>query len=82
MQSDPLYSRLIHSTPPRLRTGASMDLACFWPSPTSKARRERQCQRRASGVWWWVGTVRRFCVYEGVDYHDEDLRMPEANKVY
>jgi hypothetical protein len=42
-----------HSTPPRLRTGESMHLVSFWPSPTSRARRERQ--RRASGVRWWVG---------------------------
>jgi hypothetical protein len=45
-----------HSTPPRLRTGQSMHLVCFWPSPTSMARRERQ--RRASAVQWWVRTVR------------------------
>jgi hypothetical protein len=42
-----------HSTPPRLRTGESMHLVSFWPSPTSRARRERQ--RRASGTRWWVG---------------------------
>jgi hypothetical protein len=42
-----------HATPPRLRTGESMYLVCFWPSPTSRARRERQ--RGASGVRWWVG---------------------------
>ena len=52
----------LHSTPPRLRTGESMHLVCFWPSPTSRARRERQ--RGASGVRWWVGTA-RFCVQEG-----------------
>jgi hypothetical protein len=46
----------------RLRTGESMHLACFWPSTTSRARRERQ--RGASGVRWWVGTA-RFCVQEG-----------------
>jgi hypothetical protein len=51
-----------HLTPPRLRTGESMHLVCFWPSPTSRARRERQ--RGASGVRWWVGTA-RFCVQEG-----------------
>jgi hypothetical protein len=31
-----------HLTPPRLRTGESMHLVRFWPSPTSRARRERQ----------------------------------------
>jgi hypothetical protein len=51
-----------HSTPPRLRTGESMHLVSFWPSPTSRARRERQ--RGASGVRWWVGTA-RFCVCAG-----------------
>jgi hypothetical protein len=51
-----------HSTPPRLSTGESMHLVCFWPSPTSMTRRERQ--QRASGVRWWVGTA-RFCVQEG-----------------
>jgi hypothetical protein len=45
-----------HLTPPRLRTGESMQLVYFWPSPTSMARRESQ--RRASAVQWWVGTVR------------------------
>jgi hypothetical protein len=49
-------------TPPRLRTGESMHLVSFWPSPTSRARRERQ--RRASGTRWWVGAA-RFCVQEG-----------------
>jgi hypothetical protein len=39
-----------------------MHLVCFWPSPTPRARRERQ--RRASGVRWWVGTA-RFCVQVG-----------------
>jgi hypothetical protein len=39
-----------------------MHLVCFWPSPTSKARRGRQ--RGASGVRWWVGTA-RFCVQKG-----------------
>jgi hypothetical protein len=39
-----------------------MHLVCFRPSPTSRARRERQ--RGASGVRWWVGTA-RFCVQEG-----------------
>jgi hypothetical protein len=38
-----------------------MHLVCFWPSPTSRARRERQ--RRASGTRWWVRTA-RFCVQE------------------
>jgi hypothetical protein len=51
-----------HLTPPRLRTGESMHLVSFWPSPTPRARRERQ--RRASGKRWWVGTA-RFCVQEG-----------------
>jgi hypothetical protein len=51
-----------HLTPPRLRTGESMHLVCFWPSPTSRARRESQ--RGASGTRWWVGTA-RFCVQEG-----------------
>ena len=46
----------LHSTPPRLRTGESMHLVCFWPSPTSMARRERQLW--ASAVQWWVGTIR------------------------
>jgi hypothetical protein len=50
------------STSPRLRTGESMHLVCFWPSPTSRVRRERQ--QGASGVRWWVGTA-RFCVQEG-----------------
>jgi hypothetical protein len=43
-----------HSTPPRLCTGDSMDLVCFCPSPTSRARREHQ--RWVSGARWWVGT--------------------------
>jgi hypothetical protein len=51
-----------HLTPPRHRTGESMHLVCFWPSPTPRARRERQ--RGASGMRWWVGTA-RFCVQEG-----------------
>jgi hypothetical protein len=51
-----------HLTPPRFSTGESMQLVCFWPSPTSRARRERQ--EGASGVRWWVGTA-RFCVQEG-----------------
>jgi hypothetical protein len=51
-----------HLTPPRLRTGESMHLVSFWPSPTSRARRERQ--RGPSGVRWWVGRA-RFCVQEG-----------------
>jgi hypothetical protein len=51
-----------HLTPPRLCTGKSMHLVSFWPSPTPRARRERQ--RGASGVRWWVGTA-RFCVQEG-----------------
>jgi hypothetical protein len=51
-----------HLTPPRLRTGESMHLVSFWPSPTPSARRERQ--RGASGTRWWVGTA-RFCVQEG-----------------
>jgi hypothetical protein len=50
-----------HSTPPRLHTGESMHLVSFWPSPTPRARRERQ--RRASGVRWWVGRA-RFCVQQ------------------
>jgi hypothetical protein len=50
-----------HLTPPHLRTGESMHLVCFWPSPTSRARRERQ--RRASGSRLWVGTA-RFCVVQ------------------
>jgi hypothetical protein len=57
--NDPLSP---HLAPPRLRTGESMHLVCFWPSPTSRARRERQ--RGASGVRWWVVTA-RFCVQEG-----------------
>jgi hypothetical protein len=52
-------------TPPRLRTGESMHLVSFWPSPTSRARRERQ--RRASGTRWWVGAA-RFCVQEGCSF--------------
>jgi hypothetical protein len=62
------HSRYIHLTPPRLRTGASMHLVYFWPSPTSMAWRERQ--RGASAVQWWVGTVCFYdvCIYaEGVD---------------
>jgi hypothetical protein len=55
------------STPPRLRTGESMHLVCFWPSPTPRARRKRQ--RRASGVRWWVGTA-RFCVQEGCFFRE------------
>jgi hypothetical protein len=51
-------------TPPRLRTGESMHLVCFWPSPTSRARRERQ--RGASGVRWWVGTARQVLCAGGV----------------
>jgi hypothetical protein len=39
-----------------------MHLVCVWPSPTPRARRERQ--RGASGVRWWVGTA-RFCVQAG-----------------
>jgi hypothetical protein len=50
-----------HLTPPRLRTGESMHLVSFWPSPTSRARRERQ--RGTSGVRWWVGRA-RFCVQQ------------------
>ena len=53
----------LHSTPPRLRTGESMHLACFWPSPTSMARRERHLW--ASAVQWWVGTVRFYDVQKG-----------------
>jgi hypothetical protein len=57
-----------HSTPPRLRTGDSMDLVCFWPSPTSMARRERQ--RRASGVNAVVGRNGPVLCAEGVvDYY-------------
>jgi hypothetical protein len=57
----PFSPHLAH-TAPRLRTGESMHLVCFWPSPTSRARRERQ--RVESGVRWRVGTA-RFCVQEG-----------------
>ena len=53
----------LHLTPPRLRTGESMHLVYFWPSPTSMARRERQ--RWASAVQWWVGTVRFYDVQKG-----------------
>jgi hypothetical protein len=56
------HSRYIHRHPPCLRTGESMHLVCFWPSPTSMARRERQLW--ASAVRWWVGTV-RFYVQKG-----------------
>jgi hypothetical protein len=49
-------------TPPRLRTGESMHLVSVWPSPTSRARRERQWG--ASGVLWWVGSA-RFCLCAG-----------------
>jgi hypothetical protein len=56
------YPMSPHLTPPRLRTGESMHLVSFWPSPTPRARRERQ--RRASGTRWWVGTA-RFCVCAG-----------------
>jgi hypothetical protein len=51
-----------HLASPRLRTGESMHLVCFWPSLTPRARRERQ--RGASGVRWWVGRA-RFCVQAG-----------------
>jgi hypothetical protein len=54
-----------HLTPPRLRTGESMHPVGFWPSPTPRARRERQ--RGLSGVRWWVGAA-RFCVQEGCFY--------------
>jgi hypothetical protein len=57
----------LHSTPPRLRTGESMHLVYFWPSPTSMARRERQLW--APTVQWWVGTGRVFVCAEGVDYY-------------
>jgi hypothetical protein len=57
----------LHSTPPRLRTGESMHLVYFWPSPTSMARRERQLW--PSTVQWWVGAVRVFVCAEGVDYY-------------
>jgi hypothetical protein len=56
----------LHSTPPRLRTGKSMHFVCFWPSPTSMARREHQ--RRASVVQWLVGTNGPFLCEKGVDY--------------
>ena len=56
------HSRYIYLTPPRLRTGESMQLVYFWPSPTSMARREHQLW--ASAVQWWVGTV-RFYVQKG-----------------
>jgi hypothetical protein len=52
-----------HSTSPRLRTGESMHLVCFWPSPTPRARREHQLW--PSGVRWWVGMVRLFLCAEG-----------------
>jgi hypothetical protein len=55
-----------HLTPPRLRTGESMHLVSFWPSPTPRARRERQ--RGASGVCLWVGRA-RFCVQEGCFFY-------------
>jgi hypothetical protein len=56
------HSRYIYMTPPRLRTGESVHLVCFWPSPTSMARRKHQCW--ASTVQWWVGPV-RFYVQKG-----------------
>jgi hypothetical protein len=46
-------------TAPRLRTDESMHLVCFWPSPTSRARRERQ--RGASGVDGGSEGTARFC---------------------
>jgi hypothetical protein len=53
----------LHSASSRLRTGESLHLACFWPSPTSMARREHHLC--ASGVRWsWVRTV-RFCEWKG-----------------
>jgi hypothetical protein len=52
----------LHSASPRLRTGEPQHLVCFWPSPTSMARREHHLC--APGVRWWVRTV-RFCVWKG-----------------
>jgi hypothetical protein len=40
----------LHSTPPCLCIGESMQLVCLWPSPTFMAKQERQLW--ASGVWW------------------------------
>jgi hypothetical protein len=55
----------LHLTPPRLRTGESMHLVCFWPSPTSMARRDHQ--RWASAVQCGGGSERfvRFYVQKG-----------------
>jgi hypothetical protein len=52
----------LHSVSPRLRTGEPLHLVCFWPSPTSMARREHHlCP---PGVRWWVRSV-RFCEWKG-----------------
>jgi hypothetical protein len=57
-----------HSTSLRLRTGESMHLVCFWPSPTSMARREHQLW--PSGVRWRVRImVRLFLCAEGWRFH-------------
>jgi hypothetical protein len=53
----------LHSASSRLRTGESLHLACFWPSPTSMARREHHLC--ASGVRRWVRTNGRFCEWKG-----------------
>jgi hypothetical protein len=42
-----------HSTPPRLRTGKSMHVVSFWPSPTAMASREHQrwCQINGASLY-------------------------------
>jgi hypothetical protein len=58
----PPHYRCMHSVSPRLRTGEPLHLVCFWPSPTSMARREHH--HGPPGVRWWVRTV-RFCEWKG-----------------
>jgi hypothetical protein len=53
---------LLHSASPRLCTVEPQHLVCFWPSPTSMARREHHLC--APEVRRWVRTV-RFCVWKG-----------------
>jgi hypothetical protein len=55
----------LQSASPRLRTGEPLHLVCFWPSPTSMARREQHLC--APGVRWWVRDGPVLCV-EGVHF--------------
>jgi hypothetical protein len=48
MQNDHILATF-DTTSSRLRTGESMHLVYFWPSPTSRARRERQRRKRQRG---------------------------------